>query len=153
MDETTLIRKLVFTGHLNVSERKALPGRVAKASLIISAIEEALESGHFFHAWWLPDDSMVGCTIEYRGDGPGRVCVGSTVELKGTVPGSKNTTRCVRRARPSLGTIGVTSVAQSMACRSIAMRNPGHCYGTITSHESFAYACRNSANDADCTPQ
>ena len=74
MDETALIRKLVFTGHLSVSERKALPGRVAKASLIISAIEEALESGHFFHAWWLPDDSMVGCTIEYRGDGPGRRC-------------------------------------------------------------------------------
>ncbi len=73
MYEKALIHKLVFTGHLTVSERKALPGRAAKASLILTAIEEALESGQFFHAWWLPDDSMVGCTIEYRGDGAGRV--------------------------------------------------------------------------------
>jgi hypothetical protein len=73
-DEKELIRKLVFTGHLNVPERRALPDRKAKASLIYSVIEEALESGEWFWAWWLPDDSMIGCQIKYRGDGPTRVC-------------------------------------------------------------------------------
>ncbi len=72
-DERELIRKLVFTGHLNVPERRALPGRKAKASLVYSVIEEALQSGEWFRAWWLPDDSMIGCVIQYRGDGPTRV--------------------------------------------------------------------------------
>lgn len=72
-DEKELVRKLVLTGHINVPERKALPGRTAKASLVRSVIEEALRSGHPIHAWWLPDDSMMGCVIEYRGDGHGRV--------------------------------------------------------------------------------
>jgi hypothetical protein len=73
-DEKELIRKLILTGHLNVPERRALPDRKAKASLIYSVIEEALQSGGWFRAWWLPDDSMIGCEIKYRGDGPTRVC-------------------------------------------------------------------------------
>jgi hypothetical protein len=72
-DEKELVRKLVFTGHLSVPERKALPGGTAKASLIRSVVEEALRSGGPFRAWWLPDDSMIGCEMEYRGDGHGRV--------------------------------------------------------------------------------
>ena len=74
MDEKALTRKLVLTGHLNVSERKALPGHKARASVIYAVVEEALASGRYFRAWWLPDDSMVGCRIDYRGDGPGRIC-------------------------------------------------------------------------------
>ncbi|HEV3384148.1 MAG TPA: hypothetical protein VG097_04995 [Gemmata sp.] len=73
-DERELIRKLVFTGHLNVPERRAIPDRKAKASLIYSVIEEGLQSGGWFHAWWLPDDSMIGCDIKYRGDRPSRIC-------------------------------------------------------------------------------
>jgi hypothetical protein len=72
--ETELIRKLVFTGHLNVPERKALPSRTAKLSLLHRAMVEALQSGESFQAWWVPDDSMIGCQVMYRGDGPSRVC-------------------------------------------------------------------------------
>jgi hypothetical protein len=72
--ESELIRKLVFTGHLNVPERRALPDRKAKASLLHSVIEQALQSAEWFRAWWLPDDSMSGCDIKYRGDGATRVC-------------------------------------------------------------------------------
>lgn len=72
-DEKELVRKLVVTGHLNVPERRALPDRKVKASLIYSVLEEALVSGEWFHAWWLPDDSMIGCVIKYRGEGPRRV--------------------------------------------------------------------------------
>jgi len=71
--EKELVRKLVFTGHISVPERKALPGGRAKASLIRSVVKEALRSGRPFRAWWLADDSMIGCEVEYRGDGPGRV--------------------------------------------------------------------------------
>jgi hypothetical protein len=42
---------------------------VGGASLIYSVLEEALQSGEWFHAWWLPDDSMIGCVINYRGEG------------------------------------------------------------------------------------
>lgn len=72
-DERELVRKLVFCGHLSVPERKALPGRVARASLIRSVVEVALRSGQAFRAWWLPDDSMIGCAIEFQGELPGRV--------------------------------------------------------------------------------
>lgn len=72
-DEKELVRKLVFTGHLNVPERKALPGRRVKGSLIRAVVAEALWSGRPFRAWWMPEDSMIGCVIEFRGDGPGRV--------------------------------------------------------------------------------
>jgi len=72
-DEKELVRKLVFTGHISVPERKALPGGTAKASLIQSVVEETLRSGRPFRAWWLPDDSMIGCEINYRGEGLGWV--------------------------------------------------------------------------------
>jgi hypothetical protein len=73
-DEKELIRRLVFAGHISVPERRALPDRKAKVSLIYSVVEEALQSGAWFRAWWLPDDSMIGCEISYRGDDPARVC-------------------------------------------------------------------------------
>jgi hypothetical protein len=59
---------LVFAGHLSVPERKALPDRMAKASLIRSVIKDGLRSGEWFTAWWMPDDSMIGCEIRFRGD-------------------------------------------------------------------------------------
>jgi len=43
-DERTLVLKLVTTWHLNVPERRALPGGKARASLVIAAIQEALKS-------------------------------------------------------------------------------------------------------------
>jgi len=73
-DEKELIHKLVFSLHLSVPERNALPEQKARASLICLVLEEALQSGRWFHAWWLPDDSMIGCEIKYRGDGAGQVC-------------------------------------------------------------------------------
>jgi hypothetical protein len=36
-------------------------------------MEEALHTARPFRAWWLPDDSMSGCEIEYCGEGSGRV--------------------------------------------------------------------------------
>src|SRR5262249_35639285 len=72
-DEREVVRKLVLTGHISVPERKALPGGTAKASVIRSVLEETLASGCPFRAWWLPDDSMVGCEIGYRGIGAGCV--------------------------------------------------------------------------------
>ena len=72
-EEKELVRKLVFAGHLNVPERRALPGRSVPAGLIRSVVEDALRSGVPFRAWWLPDDSMVGCEVVYRGDPQGRV--------------------------------------------------------------------------------
>lgn len=72
-NEKELIRKLLVTGHLNVPERRALPCHRAKASLIHATIEEALQSGEWFWAWWFPDDSMIGCSIRFRGDGPTRI--------------------------------------------------------------------------------
>ncbi len=38
VDELALTRKLVFTGHLNVPERKVLPGRVARASTVYAVV-------------------------------------------------------------------------------------------------------------------
>lgn len=35
---------------------------------------EALQTGEWFQAWWVPDDSMIGCQFRYRGDGPSRIC-------------------------------------------------------------------------------
>ena len=72
-DERELVRRLVLTGHISVPERKALPGGTANASVIRSVIEEMLASGRPFRAWWLPDDSMAGCEIGYRGIGAGCV--------------------------------------------------------------------------------
>ena len=65
-DEREIVRKLILTGHLSVPERKRLPGGTAKVSLMRSIIEEILQSGAVLRAWWFPDDSMIGCEIEYR---------------------------------------------------------------------------------------
>ena len=72
-EERELVRKLILTGHLNVPERKLLPGRIVRSSQIRAVLGELLQSGSPFRAWWLPDDSMVGCVIEYRGAATGRV--------------------------------------------------------------------------------
>jgi hypothetical protein len=72
-DEWEFTRKLFFTGHVSMPERRALPAGRARASVLRSVVEEELRSGHAFRAWWLPDDSMSGCEIQYRGEAPGRV--------------------------------------------------------------------------------
>lgn len=84
--EKELICKLIFTGHLNVPERRALPEKKAKASLIYSIMEEALQTGHFFFAWWMPDDSMASCSTDYRGDGLGRI-----IRRYGSIDGERST--------------------------------------------------------------
>jgi hypothetical protein len=43
------------------------------ASLIRAVVEDALWSRVPFRAWWLPDDSMVGCEVVYRGEPQGCV--------------------------------------------------------------------------------
>jgi hypothetical protein len=72
-DEMALVRNLFLTGHLNVPERKRLPNHVVRASLLRSVVEDLLRAGLPFRAWWLPDDSMIGCVIEFRGSLDGRV--------------------------------------------------------------------------------
>ncbi len=73
MDEKALIHKLLTTGHLNVFERRWLPDGKARFQMLCEEFEDILQSGEWIHAWWMPDDSMFGCTIELRGDGPGTV--------------------------------------------------------------------------------
>ena len=41
--------------------------------MIYLVFEEMLQSGEWFHAWWMADDSMMGCVILFRGEGPTRV--------------------------------------------------------------------------------
>jgi hypothetical protein len=72
-DEKGLTRKLLLTAHLNVPERRALPGGRVRASVLRSIVEETLQAGQPFTAWWLPDDSFRGCNIQYRGQGQGRL--------------------------------------------------------------------------------
>lgn len=108
-EEKELVRKLVLTGHLNVPERKALPGRAARASLIRQVVEDALRSGQPFRAWWLPDDSMIGCEIVYRGGGAGLVC-GTYSGIEGESSGVRDfgslaeaAAALIREARPFFG--------------------------------------------------
>jgi hypothetical protein len=69
-EEKELIRKLAATWHLNVPERRALPGGRAKASLLLDAIEEELRSGGWYPLGCKPDDDFRGGLIELtpRGD-------------------------------------------------------------------------------------
>ena len=67
--EKELIRKLVDTCHLNVPERRGLPGGRAKASLILDAIEETLRTGGWFPSGMRPEDDYAGGLIELSPDG------------------------------------------------------------------------------------
>lgn len=68
--ENELLSRLVMTAHLGVSERRHLSLPIG-GSQIRLVIEDALNTGEWFRAWWFPDDSMFGCVIEYRGMGGG----------------------------------------------------------------------------------
>jgi hypothetical protein len=59
-EEKELIRKLAATWHLNVPERRALPGGRAKASLLLDAIEEELCSGGWYPPDGKPEDDFRG---------------------------------------------------------------------------------------------
>jgi len=72
-DELSLIRKLVATCHLNVSERKHLSGRVAKLSLVLEAIEDELREGGWYPAGLRPDDDFAGALIERMPDNRCRI--------------------------------------------------------------------------------
>ena len=67
--EQELVRKLVIQQHLNVPDRRVLPGGVARFSSLCVAAEEAV----VHHGWptldWRPDDAFSGGLIEYRSDG------------------------------------------------------------------------------------
>jgi hypothetical protein len=77
MDEPTteadLVRKLVATWHLNVPERRRLPGGRVKASLILDAIEEELRAGGWYPAGTRPEDDFAGRLIEQTADGTCRI--------------------------------------------------------------------------------
>jgi hypothetical protein len=72
-DECSLIRKLVATCHLNVAERKLLPGRTAKASLILDAIEGELRRSGWFPAGLRADSDFAGGVIELTKEGRCRI--------------------------------------------------------------------------------
>jgi hypothetical protein len=72
-DECGLIRKLVATCHLNVAERKLLPARTAKASLVLDAIEEQLRRGRWFPADLRAESDFAGGVIELNKDGRCRI--------------------------------------------------------------------------------
>lgn len=72
--ERALIRKLVADWHLNVSERKELPGGQAKVCLILAAIEEIVnDCGCYpagcYPAGWCLEDDFSGAWIERQADG------------------------------------------------------------------------------------
>jgi hypothetical protein len=68
-DEKSLVRKLVTTWHLNVPERRALPGGKARISIVTEVIQEALESEGWFPPGCRPDDQFNGGLIEVRAGG------------------------------------------------------------------------------------
>ena len=72
-DERSLNRKFATAWHLNVLELRALPNGKARASLVIDAIHEVLESEGWFPAKWRPDDRFDGGLIEVNGDGSCRI--------------------------------------------------------------------------------
>jgi hypothetical protein len=71
--EESLVRKLVTTWHLNVPERRALPGGKARVSIVIAVIQGALESEGWFPAGCRPDDEFNGGLIEVRAGGSCRI--------------------------------------------------------------------------------
>ncbi|MDX2039500.1 MAG: hypothetical protein SFX72_22870 [Isosphaeraceae bacterium] len=72
-NEHALTLELIVEGHLDVPKRRALPGGRVKGSVIASVLAQLLRSGSPISAWWLPDDSMIGCVVSYRGCPDGRV--------------------------------------------------------------------------------
>jgi hypothetical protein len=72
-NEGSLIYKLATTWHLNVPERRALPGGVARGNLVIAAIQQVVESEGWFPAHWRPHELFDGGLIELREDGSCRI--------------------------------------------------------------------------------
>lgn len=73
MEARTIVQKLILTGHLNHPEKRWLPDGMAKGCQLCEVFEDLLNQGRWFHAWWVPDDSMFGCTVRYRGDQMGKI--------------------------------------------------------------------------------
>ena len=67
--ELDLVRKLVIKQHLNVPDRRALPGGMARFSLLCAAAEEAVVQHGWLPIDWRPDDAFSGGLVEYRSDG------------------------------------------------------------------------------------
>lgn len=81
MDEASLVRKLVMTWHLNVPERRALPGGVARLSLIRAVIAEVLESNGTFPPGVRLDEPFNGGFLEPQPDGSVRLYWGAEVAM------------------------------------------------------------------------
>lgn len=77
MTRHDLLRKLVTTGHLNVSERAQLGNAVVRRVELFAAIREVLTESRYFppHARpWRPGETCYeGRIIERTGDGTGRL--------------------------------------------------------------------------------
>lgn len=67
--ERDLIRKLIVDWHLNVPERKQLPGGKAKVSLMLDAIEDVINKHGCYPSGWRLDDDFSGAWIERQADG------------------------------------------------------------------------------------
>jgi hypothetical protein len=72
-EEKELVRKLAHTWHLSVPERKELPNRTAKASLLYDAIETDLCSAGWYPPTARPDDDFTGGIIELTNEGTCRI--------------------------------------------------------------------------------
>jgi hypothetical protein len=97
-DEMELLRKLIIHGHLNVPDRRALPGRQAKASLLYVAIEQVIKQYGWLPTDWRPDDFFSGGLMEYRLDGTCRIHWQSEVGLSRYESGGVQTFPSIRDA-------------------------------------------------------
>ncbi len=67
--EVTILRKLLSTLHIDVPERRALPGGQARLSMLMVAAEEVLAEDGFLPPFLRPDHGFDGIVLEVKGDG------------------------------------------------------------------------------------
>lgn len=67
--EVALCRKLLVTLHLNVPERRALPGGRARLSALVEAARGVLDAEGWLPPDLRPDDVFTGVLLEARPDG------------------------------------------------------------------------------------
>lgn len=71
--EAELVRKLIVKQHLNVPERRLLPGGRAKASLLLDTIEEILHQTGRLPIDWHEDAEFYGGLLVRQDDGTSRI--------------------------------------------------------------------------------
>jgi hypothetical protein len=82
-EEKALLRKLAATWHLNVPERRRLPGGRARASLLLDAIEDELRSGGWYPRDGRPDHDYTGGLVELTPHGRCRIHWKTQVSFSG----------------------------------------------------------------------